>query len=167
MPFVPPSVPRRVPQPVGCFPPVSACRFLFYPCKCFSHFPRYIINRRRFIVKRKAPEIPHNYSWVLLGQNEALSTKARRGEETLRRDCAFPLRPPPLRQYITGLVFCQDFFLIFREFYSVMSSPTVRTLSFCILTCASICVVSHALRLPYAVAMKSFASWRIICRAVS
>lgn len=126
-----------------------------------------IINRRRFIVKRKAPEIPHNYSWVLLGQNKALSTNAGRAGSAAEGSLVPPLDPLPSASISRVLISVKTFFLIFREFYSVMGSPTVRTLSFCILTCASICVVSHVSRLPYAVAMKSFASWRIICRAVS
>lgn len=166
MPFVPPSVPRRVPQPL------AASRRSLLAASCFilagfSQFPRYIINHRRFIVKRKAPEIPHKDSRVLLGHFQAQYTRGEGRRDSVMEGRRSPLDPPPLRQYITGLIFCQDFFLNFREFYSAISSPTVRMPSFWVLTCASICVVSHVLRLPYAVVMKSFASWRIICRAVS
>lgn len=166
MPFVPPSPACQLPRPFVASARLvlaASCFILGFPLSVYEN----IINRRRFIVKRKAPEIPHKDSRVLLGHFQAQYTMGEGRRDSVMEGRRSPLRPPPLRQYITGLIFCQDLFLNFREFYSAISSPTVRTPSFCVLTCASICVVSHVLRLPYAVVMKSFASWRIICRAVS
>ena len=132
---------------VGCFPPVSACRFLFYPCRLLS------ISEIHY----KPPSVycqeksPRNTTQRFAGTSGAFSSTIHKGRGSQGQrygGSPFPLRPPPLRQYITGLIFCQDFFLNFREFYSAISSPTVRTPSFWVLTCASICVVSQSLRLP-------------------
>ena len=94
---------------------------------------------------------PRNTTQRFAGTSGAFSSTIHKGRGSQGQrygGLLFPLRPPPLRQYITGLIFCQDFFLNFREFYSAIISPTVRTPSFWVLTCASICVVSQSLRLP-------------------